>query len=56
MSEIKRDPFRSFDGEGETITFDASHTIADIIRWLVTENGADEVEHVLARVKLETGS
>lgn len=48
MPEIKREPFISFDENGnETTAFDADHTIADIARWLIEKDYDTDIIYML---------
>lgn len=45
MSEIKREPILGADGD--SITFDADHTHSDICRYVISDLGPDEAEHMM---------
>lgn len=48
MAEIKRDPIVvTLENGDQAIAFDDSHTIGDILRQLIKENGFDETQRVL---------
>lgn len=48
MAEIKREPILVTLENGEKLkAFDDAHTIGDILRELIKENGFEEVERVL---------
>lgn len=48
MAEIRRRPIIGIDKNGdETVTFDAGHSISDIVRWVKGEDWYDDFIHIL---------
>lgn len=48
MAEIKREPIKIMIDDKSMDAFDEAHTIGDVLRMLIKENGKDECERVLA--------
>jgi hypothetical protein len=51
MSEIKQEPIRSLDENGDEVcTFNSSHTWSDVLRWVVSDIGKEEAILLLERM------
>lgn len=52
MAEVKREPIIMTSEKGERLkAFDEDHTIGDVLRMLIAENGKEEVERVLSTLE-----
>lgn len=50
MGEIKRDPYVEHTPLGETLVcFDEDHTLADIVRYLLTQGDVDDILYLIEK-------
>lgn len=52
MAEIRTPPRIEKDASGnDVVSFTSDNTIADVVRWIVSEGAADEVKYLLSEVE-----
>lgn len=55
MSEVITPPIITHDANGDPVyTFNSSHTLADVARWIIKEGGRDDMLYLLETLKGES--